>query len=308
MSKFKSLLLAHHAGDSHATRVAVKQFTDNVARRTDGQLTIADVLNSTMGTMPALLRMVIDGAADMALPTNDRLSIHSSKFDCINIPFAFENHAHADRVLDGEFTDWIQPDMDKLGLTFLGTWDWGFRQITNSRRPILHPEDMRGLKIRVPLIPKYRDAVLALGGTPTWIEYSQLHQAIQEGLVDGQENPVAVIHALGIQHHQKYLSMLNYSYGTLALIVNRKSFDSLTPEQQLILREESTRAGQSMRQLLRSQEAQQLDEFAHQGVCIDTPDPAPFRAALKQIARSAGRPADAENTEFFLDMVERHRQ
>jgi tripartite ATP-independent transporter DctP family solute receptor len=308
MSQFRSLLLAHHAGDSHATQVAVKQFTDNVARRTNGQVTIANVFNSTLGTMPELLRMVMEGTADMALPTNDRFGIYLPKIDCVNLPFMFDDYDHADRVMDGEFSDWILPDLKNLGIVYLGSWEWGFRQFTNSRRPILRPEDMRGLKIRVPLVPQYRESVHAFGGTPVLVEYSQLQGIIKQGLLDGHENPIAVIHALGLHHFYKYLSLLNYSYCTLMHVVNAKSFERLTPEQQIVLREESIKAGQLMRRLVRSQESQQLAFFGDHGMQIDRPDPEPFKAALGPVYRSSCEYIGAENVHVFLSMLERRRE
>ena len=308
MSKFKSLLLAHHAGDSHATQVAVKQFTDNVAQRTGGQVTIANVFNSTLGTMPELLRMVSDGSADMALPTNDRLSVYSHKFDCLSMPFMFDDYAHADRVLDGEFAQWVGPDLNHLGMIYLGSWEWGFRQLTNSRHPLRRPEDMQGLKIRVPPIPQYREMVLSFGGTPVLVEYSQLKSIIRQGLIDGQENPIAVIDSLGLQQVQKYLSLINYSYVTLAHIVNKESFESLSQEQQAILYDESHKAALLMRQLVRSQESQQLAKFAGQGVQIDEPDPIPFKVAMGSVYKNVCASAGAENVHYFLSMVERQRK
>jgi len=172
----------------------------------------------------------------------------------------------------------------------------------------LRPEDVQGLRIRVPLMPLYRDMVLAFGGKPIWVEYSQLESIIRQGLLDGQENTVAVIHALGLQHVQKYLSVVNYSYGTLTHIVNKKSFESLSREQQLILREESRKAAQLMRQLVRSQESQQLAELASQGMQIDRPDVTAFKASIVPVFGGLCASVGAENVTTFMSMVERQRK
>ena len=186
MSKFRTLLLAHHGGDNHAIRLVVKQFTENVAQRTDGQIAIATVPNSTLGNLPELLRLVMGGTADMALQPYDRLGPRALKFGCVGMPFVFDDHAHVDRVLDGEFNAWALPDLDALGLVFLGGWEWGFRQISNSCHPVLEPKDIRGLKIRVPPVPPYRATILAFGGIPVMVEYSRLASVIRQGLIDGQ--------------------------------------------------------------------------------------------------------------------------
>ncbi|MDR3411699.1 MAG: TRAP transporter substrate-binding protein [Formivibrio sp.] len=307
MSKFKPLLLIY-PDNSQSTLAAVKQFVDNVARRTNGQITIAAVPISKLVNQPVLVDMVIDGYADMALPAHDRLRACSKIFGCIGAPFAFDDYAHADRVLDGEFADHVRPDLEKTGMVYLGSWEWGFRQITNSRHPILDPENMRGLKIRVPTTPLCQNMIRALGSTPVMVEFEQLARAIRQGLIDGQENPIEIIHALGLQQTQKYLCLLNYSYGTLAHVFNKNRFDNLTPTQQMILHEESRKAGQLMRQLTRSRETEQLAEFASNGVQIDRPDQSAFKALMAPVYAGMRESFGPETVRTFLDMVERQRK
>lgn len=306
MKKFKPLMLVFP--DNHGpTQLAVRQLVDNVARRTDGNLTIACIPISKLVNQPSLVGMVMDGSADMALPVHDRLRVCSGKFGCIGVPFAFDDYAHADRVLDGEFMAWVAPDLAKAGVVCLSSWEWGFRQITNSRRPILRPEDMRGLKIRVPTTPLCQMAILALGGVPVMVEFEQLTRVIRHGLIDGQENPVSVIDSLGLQHDQKYLSMLNYTYGTLFHVINSKVLENLLPDQQLILQEESIMAGILMRRLVRSQEEEQIARFAKEGMQVDYPDPAPFKALMGTVVTGLGESCGDANIEVFLGMVERQR-
>jgi len=307
MSKFKPLMLV--IPDNHApAQVAVRQFADNVARRSDGSLTIASIPISKLVNQPSLVGMVMEGAADMALPVHDRLLGCSGKFGCIGAPFVFDDYAHVDRVLDGEFMEWVAPDLQNAGVIALGAWEWGFRQVTNSRRPILHPEDMQGLKIRVPTTPLCRMAILALGGVPVMVEFEQLRRVIRQGLIDGQENPVSVIDSIGLQHSQKYLSMLNYTYGTVVHVINRKIFESLLPEQRAILFEESARAGRLMRKLVRTQEKEQIAMFAGEGMQVDHPDPAAFKALMGPVVKALRQSCGDENMDAFLGMVERWRE
>lgn len=307
MKRFKPLMLI--VPDNHPpTHVGAKQFADTVARRTDGNLSVAAVPISKMVNQPSLVDMVVEGAADMALPVHDRLMVCSPKLGCIGAPFSLEDYAHADRLIDGEFAEWVAPDLRDAGLVWLGGWEWGFRQLTDSRRPILRPEDMRGLKIRVPTTPLCQTAILALGAIPVVVEFEQLQRVIRQGLIDGQENPVSVIDSLGLQHNQKYLSMLNYTYGTLIHVINRAVFEGLTPEQQAILREESVKAGQTVRQIVRSQEAEQIARFASLGMHIDHPDPAPFKALMAPVIERLEQMCGADNMRTYLEMADRSRQ
>jgi len=308
MSKFKTLLLAHHGGNNQIIHLAVKQFCENVTRRTEGRIAIATIPNSSLGNLAELLRLVMDGTADMALPPYDRLASCAPRFSCISLPFVFDDHAHVDRMLDGEYKEWAGHDLDAAGIVHLGSWEWGFRQISNSRRPILRPEDICGLKIRVPPIALYRATIRAFGGVPVMVEYSRIVSVIRQGLIDGQENPVSIIDSLGLQRDQKFISLLNYSYGTLAHIINRNRFESLTVEQQTILGEESHKAGLLMRTLARSQEVERLDVFASQGVQIDRPDTGLFKALMGPVYASLGELLGVENVRVFMDMANRQRR
>lgn len=307
MKKFRPLMLV--VPDNHLpTLLAVKQFTDNVGRRTDSELTVASIPISKLVNQPSLVSMVVDGKADMALPVHDRLNVCSPKFGCIGAPFAFDDYAHADRVIDDEFLPWVVPDLRETGITCLGGWEWGFRQFTNSRRPILRPEDMRGLKIRAPTTPLCQTAILALGAIPVMVEFEQLGRVIRQGLIDGQENPVSVIDSLGLQHKQRYLSMLNYTYGTLFHVINSNVFASLSPEHQAIIREESVKAGLFARHLLRSQEKEQVARFASQGMQLDYPDPVPFQALMGPVIKRLDELCGEDNMRAYLAMAERQRR
>ncbi|MDR3411565.1 MAG: TRAP transporter substrate-binding protein [Formivibrio sp.] len=307
MNVFKPLLLAHHCAEDHPSHIAAELFANSVAARTHGQVQISIYPKGALGELPELLQLVIDGRVDMSFPPHDRYVEHCKKFGCVSMPFVFDDCDHADRVLDGEFMDWVTPDLQQQGLEPLSCWEWGFRQFTNSKHPILKPEDMHGLRIRVPPIQTYKTAILALGGKIALVEYSQLAKAMKLGVADGQENPVSVIHARKLYETQKFLSLVNYSYGSMVYIINKKSFDSLTQEQQHILREESKKAGQLMRKLMRAQEQQQLQELAELGVKISTPDLAPFKAAMAPAYEKLKAVFGTENVSTFLEIVERNR-
>jgi TRAP-type transport system periplasmic protein len=304
MSAFRTLLLAHHATEDHATQLAVSQFSENVTERTEGQLNIAIMANSTLGSLPALIRMVIDGTADMALPPHDRISTWCPKFGCVSLPFIFDDFEHADRVLDGEFRAWATPELEASGLSLLASWEWGFRQITNSRRRIRQPADLQGLKIRVPPVLNCQAVMRALGAMPVVVEYAQLIGVLKQGMIDGQENPVSVIYALHLNQWQRYLSLINYNYGTAVHIINKKTLESLPLAQQLIVQEESQRAGVLMRRTIRAQEAAQLEALAELGMEIDRPDIAPFKAAMGPAYARLSEVYGRENVADFRSMVE----
>lgn len=307
MNLFKPLLMAHHAAEDHPSHIAARQFAEGVASRTHGQVQISIYPNGALGELPELLQLVIDGKVDMSFPPHDRYIEHCKKFGCVSMPFVFDSYAHADRVLDGDFMEWVAPDLRKLGLEPLSCWEWGFRQFTSSKQAILSPQDMLGLKVRVPPILTYKAAILALGGKIVLIEYSQLAKAMKLGIADAQENPISVIYDRKLYETQKYLSMVNYTYGSMVHIINKVSFDNLNQEQQQILREESQKASLLMRKIMRDREQQQLQSLIDLGVQIVTPELAPFKAAMHPAYERLKAVFGADNVATFLEIVEKNR-
>ena len=307
MGQGRQLVLAHHVAENQPMLVAVRQFAAEVTRRTQGDLEIVLTQGGALSKLPEQLHHVLHGDVDMVIPPHDRFTSYSRKFACISLPFVFDDYAHADRVLDGEFRDWIVPDLNDMGLIFLGNWEWGFRQLTNSRRPILKPEDLGGLKIRVPPILQYRAAIQAMGGNAIPIEFDDLVRAIRQGLVDGEENPVSVIHALKLYESQTYLTVLNYAYCSSAHVISKKSYASLTPIQQQILGEESRKAGLLARSLMRLHEEEQLAELEQLGMRVDRPERAAFKAAAEPAYKVLRKAFGADVVNPFLEMVARAR-
>jgi len=296
--------LGHFAAESHPGNVAVKMFADAVEKRTNGKIKIANYPNNALGSPPEVLEQNILGAVDMSLPTQGQLGKYSKKFNCVMLPFLYENYAHADKVLDGPFIKWAAPDLDKAGLVFLSNWEWGFRNLTNSKRPVNKPEDVKGLKIRTPPELPTQAAMEALGAVVATISFSELQMALKQGVVDGQENPIAVIYANKLYETQKYLTMTGHNYNTMVHVISKKVWDKLTPDQQKIIKEESVKAGNYMRKAVRDGEAQEIAELKKLGVEVSTPDKAPFKKLMGPAYDRMKAIADEENINAFVKMVE----
>lgn len=308
MNIFRPLLLAHHTDESHPSHLAALSFAEGVVQRTHGQLQVSIYPKGALGELPELLQLVIEGKVDMSFPPHDRYIEHCKKFGCVSMPFVFDSYEHADRVLDGDFMNWVAPDLRQIGIEPLSCWEWGFRQFTNARFPILKPEDMHGLKIRVPPVLTNKLAILALGGKLVLAEYSQLAKAMRLGIADGEENPIAVIHSQKLYETQKHLSIVNYNYGSMVHVINKKTFDTLPREHQMVLQQESHRAGRLMRRLVRSVERLQLQELKDKGVQVYHPDLAPFKTAMAPAYEKMKTQLGKENVTTFLEIIARNRE
>ncbi len=301
------LKLGHFASDTHPCGIAAKDFKANVEKRTNGEVKIALYGNNVLGSPPEVLEQVLLGAVDMSLSGQDQLAKHLPFYDVISTPFAFKDYAMADKIIDGDFKTWAAPELLKKNLVHLSDWEWGFRQLTNSKKPINTPADMKGMKIRTPPAFAYQAFVEAAGGNAQTIAFAELVMAMKQGVVDGQENPVGTIYDLKIYETQKYMSILNYTYSSMVHVVNKKSWDKLTPEQQKIVTEESAAAAKQARKLLRDNEAVQLKDLeATKGIVIARPDLGPWKAAMGPAWDKVKARVGADNFKRFMDMVEKN--
>jgi tripartite ATP-independent transporter DctP family solute receptor len=299
------LKLGHFAADGHPCDVAAKQFKDNVEKRTNGEVKISLFGNNALGSPPEVLEQVMLGAVDMSLSGQDQIAKHLPFYDVISTPFGFKNYEVADKVIDGPFKAWADPELAKKGLVHLSDWEWGFRQLTNSRHPVLTPADMKGMKIRTPPAFAYQAFVEAAGGNAVTIAFSELVMAMKQGVVDGQENPIGTIYSLKLYETQKYMTIVNYTYSSMVHLVNKKSWDKLTPAQQKILAEESEKSAKLARKLLRDDEDKQLaDLAATKGMEIAKPDLKPWKDAMGPAWEKVKARVGADNFARFMTMVE----
>lgn len=299
--------LGHFAAETHPGNLASKMFAAGVEKRTNGAIKVIVYPNNALGNPPEVLEQNILGAVDMSLPTQGQLGKYSKKFNCVMLPFLYNDYAHADRVLDGKFMSWAGPDLEKVGLVFLSNWEWGFRNLTNSKRPINTPADVRGLKIRTPPELPIQAAMEALGAVVATISFKELQMALQTGVVDGQENPVAVIFHNKLYETQKHLAMTGHNYNSMVHVISKRVWDRLTPVQRTIIREESKKAGDYMRKALRDEEAEQIKQLLGFGVSITYPDKKEFTKMMKTAYDRLRDTAGEENIPVFLKMVEEAR-
>ena len=299
---------AHYAEETHPGHLAAKQFATKVEERTKGQVKIAIYPANVLGSPPEQAEQVRLGAIDMSLPTQGALDKYVKAFSVVMLPFVYDNYDHVHRTLDGPSMDWFSPLAEKEGFIVLSNWEWGFRNLTNSKRPILKPEDVKGLKIRVPPEIQLQAAMEALGGVVTKIAFPELYMALAQGVVDAQENPIAVIYHNKFYEVQKNLALTSHVYNNMVHVISTKTWAKLTPEQQKIFREESKSAGAYMRSAIVAEEADQIAKMEKGGVKVTRPDLAPFRAAMGPAYERIGKYAGEDNVKKFMKFVEDARK
>ena len=158
------LKFGHYNAESHPVHKAALQFKQNVEKRTNGEIRIEIYPNNVLGSPPEILEQARNGVIDIAIPTSGQLDKYDKAFAALMIPFAFADLDHARRAMDGPMLGWLTPVAEKSGFAVIGVWEYGFSHLTNGKRPVNKPDDVKGLKIRTPPELQLSAAMAALGG------------------------------------------------------------------------------------------------------------------------------------------------
>lgn len=302
-----TMRFAHFGAEDHPSNVAAKQFAERVASRTDGEIKINIFPNNVLGGPPEQAQQIKLGTIDMGLPTQGQLDKYDTAFAAVMLPFIWDSPQHAFRVLDGPAMAWLAPLAEKQGFILLRNWEYGFRNVTNNVRPINAPGDVKGLKLRTPPELQIQASMEALGATVQAIAFPELYLALSQKVVDGEENPIAVIYFNKFYEVQKYLAVTRHIYNNMIHTVSAVAWKKLDSGQQAIFREESTAAGDLMRKLIGDQESAQIAKIEAAGTQVTRPDLTPFRALMAPANARIAAYAGADNVKKFQDMAEQGR-
>lgn len=221
------------------------KFADLVRERTKGRINIKVYTSSSLmaGKQTNEFLILKQGVADFAFASTINWSSTINELNLFNLPFFFPDYTTLDAVKEGSVGKKITALLEEKGVLFLGWGENGFREITNSKRAIHTPADLEGLKIRVVGTPAFIDTMKALGANPVNMNWGEAQVAFQQGVVDGQENPVVgVLIPVQIWQFHKYITLWHYVIDPLMLTVNQEVFQSFTPEDRKIVREAAAEA------------------------------------------------------------------
>jgi len=288
----KTLRFAHYASQTHPLHKAAMLFKKTVEEQTDGRLKIEVYPANTLGSTIEILESIQTGAVDMTLNTTGQLLLWTKEAAALQLPFIYEGPEHVYKVMDGKGGEALAKLAARKNFHIVSYWDWGFRNITNNVRPIWKPEDVSGLKLRVPPEIPMEVCMKALGAIPQKIAWAELYMALAQGVVDGQENPVHAIYHAKFYEQQKYIAMVNYMYNPAIHIMSPSVWDGLSKQEQFVIEQASFLARDYMRRLMKIEESRLLAKIKDAGCVITYPDIGPFRdkmdPAIVKIAEYAG--------------------
>ena len=289
--------------ENHFEVRGMRLFEKYVEEKTGGEIQVDLYPSTQLGSDKEVLESIKVGIAQMNLPGPAVLGGFVKDATILSLPYLFDTQEIADKVVDGPWGQALSKKLEKAGFVGLGYGDFGYRNVTNNVRPITKLEDFHGLKLRVMQNPSHIAVFRALGANPTAMALPEVFSACQQGVIDGQENPLKNISSNKFHEVQKYLTLSQHAYEWVLFVVGKRWFDKLTPEQQQIIQEGCDIAKDYMRKAVQQDDAEALEEIKAAGVQVTelTPEEA------KRIKDTAWKVVDEEgnkiNKEFFAELL-----
>jgi len=284
-----TLRLAHVVNEQDAFHIAATRFQELVSERTEGAVTIEIYPNAELGDERTLLEGMQIGTVDMGVITNGPVANFLEEIAVFELPFLFASADEAYSILDGEIGQELLDRLSEVNLKGLAYAERGFRNLTNSQRPVREPGDIDGMRIRVMENPVYVDTFRELGANAEPMAWTEALTAMQQGTIDGQENPVGVIHSFNLDETQGYMTLSRHTYSPAIFVMGQGVWDEMPEAAQEVLVEAAREASAHVRQVNMEMEESQLDELRERGMeIIDDADLAAFQEAAQPIYERYG--------------------
>jgi tripartite ATP-independent transporter DctP family solute receptor len=272
--KERAFKLALQNPKGHPLATGAEKFAELVAAKSGGKMKINVFAGGVLGGDAANVSALQGGTIEIVVLNSGILASQAKEFAVYDFPFLFANSQEADAVVDGPFGKAMHAKLNDKGIVGLAYWELGFRQLTNSKRPINKVEDIAGLKLRVIPNAINVDWVKALDANPTPLAFPELYAAMEQRAIDGQENPLSVILANKFAEVQKYLALTNHQYNPQSMIFSKKVWDTLSAEEKQVLQDSANEAAKYQRQVSRDASASTLDALKKAGMQVSEFSPA----------------------------------
>ncbi len=268
---------------THPMNLRAKEAADAIRRDTNGRLDLQVFPNGQMGSDTDMLSQVRSGALDFFTLSGLILATLVPVASINGVGFAFKDYDQVWAAMDGDVGKHVREQISKAGLMAMEKiWDNGFRHVTTSTKPIATPADLQNFKIRVPVSPLWTSMFKALGAAPASINFNEVYSALQTKVVDGQENPLALIETARLYEVQKFCSLTGHMWDGFWFLANAKSWNRLPKDLQDIIARHVNAAGMAERDDVAKLNARLEADLKAKGLAFNRPDTAAFRSALQK--------------------------
>lgn len=271
-------------GEGSHQDVGVQKFGEELERLTDGRLSIKPHFNNALGGEREAVEGMSINSIDMAISSTGPLGGFVQEFFMFDLPYLFNDVQHAYAVLDSEIGDELAEKLAAEANVVILSWmENGFRHNTNNVRPLEHPSDLKGIKHRTQESEVQVDTWTALGANATPMAWPEVYTALQQGVMDSQENPLPTIYDVKFYEVQKYVNLTQHVYSPAPLMMSKQLFDSLSPEDQAAVLEAAELAKPVQREASQQQEQEMKEKLVELGMTLTEPDLEPFREAVESV-------------------------
>ena len=233
----RTIKFTNGVNEDHPVGVGVKEMQEVLAAKTGGKMKIVAFWGGAAGGDLPATQALRAGTQEMVCTSSSPLVGIVKELGAFDLPFLFANEKEADAVLDGPAGEFFNKKLEAAGLVNLAYWENGFRNLTNSKRPVAKVEDFDGVKVRVMQNNIFLDSFKALGTNAVPMAFGEVFTALETRTIDGQENPFVTIETSKFSEVQKYLSVTRHAYTPFLVLYSKKLWDQLNPQEQAVLRE-----------------------------------------------------------------------
>ncbi|MES3000592.1 MAG: TRAP transporter substrate-binding protein [Pseudomonadota bacterium] len=307
----RTIKFANQNAKGHPIVLGMERFAQLVETKSGGKMKVAVYPGGALGSDQANISAIQGGTLEMASMNSGIFASLVKDFEIYDFPFLFGNPKEADAVVDGPFGQGLHKRLEEKGIVGLAYYELGFRQMTNSKRPITKVEDIVGLKLRVIPNPINIDWVTALGANPTPLPFPELYAALEQGAVDGQENPVATIQGAKLNEVQKYMTLTNHQYNPQSVVISKKFWDTLSAEEKKIVQDAANESAKYEREQSRAAAATILDALKKAGMQVSELPPAEvakLREKMKPVVAKHSAGAGEANVKAVMAEIEKARK
>jgi TRAP-type transport system periplasmic protein len=270
--------------------VAIDTFAREVEKRTNGRYKVQNFYSAALGGERESIEALQLGTLDLTMTSTGPVPNFVPEIAILDIPFLFRDYAHARAVLDGPIGQDLLKKFEPKGIEALAWGENGFRNMTNSKHPIHAPADLKGLKMRTMENPVHIQAYKAFGMIPTPMAFTEVFTALQQGTVDGQENPLSVIESAKLDQVQKYLTLTRHVYSPALILMSKAQWDKLSPADKQAFHAAAAEAVKANRARIDDDEKKAVADLRAKGMqIVEHPDEAKFQEALVPVFAEFGK-------------------
>ena len=273
---------ANNLPEAHPMNVRAREMAAAIKQETNGRFDLQIFPSSQLGSDTDTLSQIRSGGVEFFTLSGLILSTLVPAASINGMGFAFADYDTVWKAMDGDLGAYIRAQIAKANLTAMEKiWDNGFRQTTTSTKPVAMPDDFRGMKLRVPPSPLWTSMFKAFDASPASINFNEVYSALQTKIVDGQENPLAIIATAKLYEVQKYCSLTNHMWDGFWFLANQRAWQSLPDDVRTIVAKHINAAGLKEREDVAKLNASLQQDLTAKGLVFNRPDPAPFRSKLR---------------------------